>query len=153
MTGKWTPAAIVWAGLFSALHWWWAVGGRSGLGASTSAADAALETPWFAAYNLGVALASAALAVWLWRTRPERRADTIGARSRLNWALVTVAVLLVARGGVGVCLMLFDVLRGEGDHSSLLLVAIEPYFLLGGLILGFTWRTRHRWPAGAPLGT
>lgn len=141
--GRWTVGAIAWAALFSAVHWYWALGGRAGLGASTAAADAALETSWFAAYNVGVAAVTAALAAWLWWTRPGPQARTLGRRTALDWVLVAGAVLLAARGGLGLCLMLLDVVRGEGDYPSPLLVAVEPYFLLGGFILGFTWLTRR----------
>ncbi|GAA1611433.1 hypothetical protein GCM10009789_77190 [Kribbella sancticallisti] len=147
---RWTVAAIAWAALFSAVHWYWAFGGRAGLGASTAEADAALQTPLFAAYNLGVAATTAALAAGLWWTRPGRRERIAGRRILLDWVLVAGAILLAARGGLGVCLMILDVVRGEGDHPSLLLVVIEPYFLLGGLILGFTWLARRRPGLGAP---
>lgn len=48
----WALLAGAWSVIFAALHFYWALGGRAGLGAQTAAADAALQQGWFAAYNL-----------------------------------------------------------------------------------------------------
>lgn len=65
---SWAVAVSPWSLMFAAPHFYWASGGRSGLGAEARAADEALAQPWFFFYNLltGVlALATAVAAVVL----------------------------------------------------------------------------------------
>lgn len=64
---------VVWSLVFAALHVYWAVGGRAGLGPDAAEADAALARTPFFIYNLaaaGLALGGAAIAVVLARGRP-----------------------------------------------------------------------------------
>lgn len=104
-----------------------------GLGAETLAADEALGQSWFFAYNLltgMLALAGAVAAVilagqandwWLYRVlRPAA------------WA---AGIVLLLRGLVDILALGFQVIRGTMD-SPLILVVIEPWFLLGGMLFG-----------------
>ena len=104
-----------------------------GLGGEVPAADEAFAQPWFFAYNLltGVlAIAGAATAVILAR----RGRDRWHVRVVRSAAWVAGAVL-VLRGAVGVT-ALGTQLATETMDSPLMLVAIEPWFLVGGLLFG-----------------
>ena len=60
----WLILVTAWSLVFAAPHFYWALGGRAGLGLEVDAADAALQQGWFAAYNLaagGLAVLGAAL--------------------------------------------------------------------------------------------
>ncbi|MGQ0575064.1 MAG: DUF3995 domain-containing protein [Pseudonocardia sp.] len=131
----WSLLVVAWSVVFAAPHVYWAAGGRGGLGDSSAAADAALATPWFAAYNLVVtvlALAAALVASGLARGR-------FGPGARRWFALVAAAgaVALLARGALGVGLLLAGVPTGTASPGTApVLVAIEPWFLVGALAFG-----------------
>lgn len=123
----------MWALLFAAPHFYWAAGGRGGLGAQAAAADQALEQRWFFTYNLFVGLLSvggAVVAVTL--ARPHRKGSV---RCLLRAAAWAGCVVLALRGAVGVAALSLDVARGTLD-SPLLLVLMEPWFVLGGVAFG-----------------
>jgi hypothetical protein len=120
--------AVAWSALFAAVHVYRAIGGRAGLGNEADAADEALATGWFAAYNASVsvlAVLGAGIAVVLLR-RP-------AARRWARWPTAIGGCLLLARGGLGTLLLVDAVDGGIEDAPPLVLLAIEPAFLVGGL--------------------
>lgn len=124
-------AACAWSLAFAALHFYWAAGGRAGLGVEAPAADAALSQPWFFSYNVVVgvmALVGAAVAIMLVRPPPAG----IGVVRAAAWV---ACVTLSLRGAVGLVGLAVDIAGGE-TTSPALLVAIEPWFVLGGLLYG-----------------
>lgn len=124
-------ATCAWSLAFAALHLYWAAGGREGLGVEAPAADAALSQPSFFAYNVLVgvmAVVGAAVAVMLVRRPPAG----IGVVRAAAWA---ACVTLSLRGAVGLVGLAVD-FAGGGTTAPVLLVAIEPWFLLGGLLYG-----------------
>jgi len=145
----WSGVTCAWSLTFAAPHFYWALGGRSGLGVEALAADEALGQSWFFAYNLlsGVlAIAGAALAVMLLRVaaRRERTARVLRAAA---WA---ACVTLSLRGVVGITDLAFQFARGVMD-SPPILVAIEPWFVVGGMLFGvLAARTRNY--ANRPYG-
>ena len=131
----WCLLVAVWSLVFAAPHFYWAFGGRAGLGAQAAAADAALEQTWFAAYNLvaaslgviGAALAWALASGW-GRSRM---------RSWLTRAAAAAAVVLLLRGLLGLTLLAVSMLRGRSDPQVPgVLLAVEPWFVMGGLAYG-----------------
>lgn len=138
----WCLAAGGWSVVFAAPHFYWAVGGRAGLGSQAAVADAALEQPWFATYNVaagGLGVLGAVLALTLlqrWGTGRLRR-----------WGLAAAALasaLLVVRGllGLTVLVMGFD---GDVFNGSVpaILVAVEPWFVIGGVAFGLMVREQY----------
>lgn len=141
--GLWCLIAGGWSLVFSAPHFYWAVGGRGGLGAQAAAADAALEQPWFATYNLaagGLGLLGAVLALALWRAW----GGTFVRRWGRTAAAVAAAVLAL-RGVVGLTLLTMEleaaVLHGDTPPA---LLAIEPWFVVGGLAFGLLARSSRQ---------
>lgn len=138
----WCWAAGAWSVLFAAPHFYWAAGGRAGLGSQAAAADAALAQTWFAAYNLaagGLGVLGAVLAFTL--------SKRWGAGRWRRWLLAAAALaaaVLVLRGVVGLTLLVRDfegaVLNG---HVPPILLAIEPWFVLGGLTFGLMAREQY----------
>lgn len=130
-------AAALWSGVFAAPHLYWAFGGRAGLGSDTAAADRALSSVSFAVYNgataIAAVLATALALAWTTR-RPAGRGATV-----TMWVTGMAAVVLGARGGLGLTLLGVDGLRGE-PWPPPLLVAVEPWFVLGALV----WWRVHR---------
>jgi hypothetical protein len=131
----WCGLVTGWSLVFAVPHFYWASGGRAGLGAAAAAADAALAQTWFAAYN-GVAgclgLGGAVLALVLGSGRGGLRM-----RRWLICAAGAAAVVLLLRGFLGLTLLAVSVLRGTFDaQTPMILVAIEPWFVLGGLAYG-----------------
>lgn len=129
----WGGVACVWALLFAAPHFYWAAGGRWGLGAQAAAADQALQQRWFFTYNLLVGVLSvggAVLAVAL--ARPHREGPV---RRLLRAAAWVACGVLALRGAVGVAALSLDVATGALD-SPLVLVLMEPWFVLGGIAFG-----------------
>lgn len=129
-------AVCGWCLVFAAPHLYWAAGGRAGLGAEAAAADAALATPWFAAYNLTTAVlsvAGAVLGVGFARGLPDV------ARRAARAALGVASVLLLVRGLIGTVGLVVAV-AGPGLTSPPVLVAVEGWFLLGGLLFGALYR-------------
>jgi len=128
----WPLLAGTWSLLFAAPHVYWALGGRAGLGAQAAAADAALDQTWFAAYNLAAAVlgvAGAAVAYVL-------ATASLGGRVRrfLLLACAVASVALLLRGALGVTLLGVSALDDAPDEPTpAVLLAIEPYFVLGGL--------------------
>ena len=129
---RWCWAVATWSFIFAAPHFFWALGGRAGLGTQSAAADQALAQPWFASYNalagvLGVG--GALLALGLGSRR--------GPRSVRRWLLaaaVLAGLALLLRGVLGVTLLVLDVLGGGLDRQiPALLLAIEPWFVIGGV--------------------
>jgi len=131
-TGRWWALlAAAWSVIFAAPHLYWATGGRAGLGTQTAAANAALGRTWFVLYNLAVAaLALGGTLVALLIT-----VSRVGARARRRFGAAAGAagVVLLVRGAVGLALLAVGVLRGEGSATPLLLLAIEPWFVIGGI--------------------
>jgi hypothetical protein len=133
--------------VFAAPHFYWAVGGRAGLGAQTAAADAALGETWFAAYNviagcLGIAGALVAYVIATGSSNGRLRRFLLGA-----CAVASVALLL--RGGLGLTLLGISALDDAPDEPFPgILLAIEPSFVLGGLAFG-GMVLDHRRGAGA----
>lgn len=135
-----------WSLVFAAPHFYWAMGGRAGLGAQAAAADAALQQGWFAVYNLAAgclgilgAVVGAVLAT-MW-----------GGRRVHRWLLVAATipcVVLFLRGALGLTLLGASVLSGTFDEQApLVLLAIEPWFVLGGLAFGGMTLSQRKTPA------
>lgn len=126
------PAAAatgVWSLAFAVLHLYWAFGGRAGLGGAAAAADAALARPGFAIYNWTiVALSFVGVIVAV---------SAVRARAMpLAIPLTTLAsAILLVRGTFGMMLLLLDP-NADGEHP-LLLVVIEPSFVVGGIAFGW----------------
>lgn len=139
---------VVWSLVFAALHVYWAVGGRAGLGPDAAEADAALARTPFFIYNLaaaGLALGGAAIAVVLARGRPGWRV-----RRHLLLAATVAGTVLLVRGAVGLSLLGVSVLGGTFDpQTPAVLLTIEPWFLAGGLAFTGMVVTQRRLPHGA----
>lgn len=140
----WCGIVAAWSLVFAVVHVYWAAGGRAGLGAQAGAADTALGQAWFAGYNLltaTLAVLGALVAVALAR-------QWGGPRLR-RWLLATAVlgcIALSVRGVLGLTLMSADLLRGTYDRATpALLVAIEPWFVLGGIAYGvMAWQVSKR---------
>lgn len=131
----WCVLAGLWSLVFAAPHFYWALGGRAGLGDQAAAADAALQESWFAAYNLAagcLAVLGAVVATVLAMDRGSQRVR--------RWLLVAAAagsVMLLLRGAVGLTLLAVSELDGRPDEKTpAILIAIEPWFVLGALAYG-----------------
>lgn len=132
---RWGVLVAVWSLIFAAPHFFWALGGRAGLGPQAAEADAALQQSSFVVYNvaagflaiLGVAVAMTLAKGW-------------GGRRLRGWLLIAAtaaAVTLLLRGLLGVALLAVSLLRGTfDDETPVILLAIEPWFLLGGFAYG-----------------
>lgn len=139
-------ACTAWCLVFAAPHVYWAVGGRAGLGAEAAAADAALATWWFAAYNV-VATVLALVGAWL---APALAQGWPGPLRRWWHPVVTAAaVLLLVRGAIGLVGLALAA-AGEGIDSPVVLLAVEPWFVLGGLLFGALALASRR--PGRPIG-
>lgn len=104
-----------------------------GLGGEALAADEAFGQSWFFAYNLVtavLAVAGAAAAVVLATQDPDRWLCRL-----LRSAAWVAAAALLLRGAVGVLGLGLQLVRGTMD-SPPILVAIEPWFLVGGFLFG-----------------
>lgn len=115
-------AAFVWSTLFTLIHVYWAAGGTLGFEGKTM--GKALFIINLVAIALCIIAAFTALAlVQAWGRRFP------------SWLLLTSAwgacVVLGLRGCVGIIQSLLD-----SESLSLLLVIIEPFFLLGGIFYG-----------------
>jgi len=128
------PAVLVgiWSLIFAGPHFYWALGGRAGLGSQAAAADSALQQGWFAAYNLAagcLGVLGALVAVAL--------AKGWGGRRVRCWLLIAATAacpILLLRGMLGLTLLGVDLLTGMLDEQTpALLLAIEPWFVAGGL--------------------
>lgn len=60
----WSVLVGGWSLVFAAPHFYWALGGRAGLGAQAAAADAALQQSWFAIYNLAAGCLGSWVRLW-----------------------------------------------------------------------------------------
>lgn len=143
-----TAAAVgLWAAVFAALHWYWALGGRAGLGDAAVEADRALATGWFTGYNVGVATASTmlcALAI------PAARDYVVTRNGRALTSLALLsAVVLLGRGAVGVVLLAPDALDGTAWQQPWVLLLVEPYFVLGGILFALLRQALTYRPTGA----
>lgn len=124
-------AAAGWAVAFGALHVYWASGGRGGLGATAADADEAFSTTWFWAYNAVVAMLSLGGAVVAASTVVATSPRTARLLRAASWA---AAGVLVARGAVGILLLVLDLAAGGLDpRPPVVLLLIEPAFIVGGL--------------------
>ncbi|PFR11100.1 hypothetical protein COE50_17375 [Bacillus anthracis] len=115
-------ATFVWSTLFTLIHVYWAAGGTLGFEGKTM--GKALFIINLVAIALCIIAAFTALAlVQAWGRRFP------------SWLLLTSAwgacVVLGLRGCVGIIQSLLD-----SESLSLLLVIIEPFFLLGGILYG-----------------
>lgn len=142
----WCTLVGGWSLVFAAPHFYWALGGRAGLGAQAAAADVALQQSWFAIYNLaagGLGVLGAVVGVVV--------ATRWGGRRVHRWLLVaaTVAsVVLLLRGALGLTLLGAGVLSGTFDgQTPVVLLAIEPWFALGGLAFGGMALSQRKQPA------
>lgn len=144
----WTIAAVTWSLVFAAPHFYWAGGGRAGLGGQATAADAALQQGWFAAYNLVagcLGVAGAVVATVLASAKGGGR----GRRLLLLASTVASAVLLL-RGTLGVILLGIGALDGApAEPTPTVLLVIEPWFFLGGLVFAGMVLSQRRRPATA----
>lgn len=134
-----------WSLVFAAPHLYRAGGGRAGLGAQAAAADAALQQAWFAAYNLTAACLSVLGAALAWALAGSRG----GPRTRrwLTRAAVAAALVLLLRGLLGLTLFAVGVLQDTSDPPTpAVLLAIEPWFVLGGLLYGVMALTQRPAP-------
>ncbi len=147
----WYLAAGTWSLVFAAPHFYWALGGRAGLGSRATAADAALQQTWFAAYNLtagclGILGAVVALAL---------AKGWAGQRMR-RWLLIAAAiaaVILLARGILGLILLGVSSFGSTFDDlPPAILLAIEPWFVIGGLAYGGMALSQHRRPVSDRFG-
>lgn len=144
----WPVMVGIWSLIFAAPHFYWAVGGRAGLGAQADAADAALEQGWFAAYNLAagcLAVLGLALALALSGRGSSRRVR--------RWLLaftIAASVVLLLRGMLGLTLLAVSAMQGNFDRQTpAILLAVEPWFVLGGLAYaGLALHQRKRANAG-----
>jgi hypothetical protein len=143
---RWGYAAAAWALLFAALHFFWALGGSTGLTTSAGRELAENRPGWFVAGGLwgvgSLLVVAAGLGLALARARPSgwrRRAVIL--------AGAAVALLLVSRG-IGVAMLL---LGGALDgnvavdpaqrHWTLLLW--NPWFVVGGVAFGLATLAGH----------
>lgn len=136
----WARAVSAWSLIFAAPHFYWTMGGRRGLGAQAVVADEALSQGWFFAYNLltGVAAVAAAVGVEV-LSRAGRR----GAVRFLQLAASAGCVILTLRGVVGIAALGLELGEGGVDAPAIL-VAIEFWFLLGGVLFGMlALRAKH----------
>lgn len=128
----WGRATAIWSLLFAAPHFYWAVGGRAGLGTDTQAADQAFGQSWFFAYNLLVGLMAVAGAVVAIALAHSRRANASPWLRLVAWM---ACGLLCVRGAIGLVDLALQLAAGDMD-SPVVLVVIEPWFLLGGVLFG-----------------
>lgn len=123
---------LVWSVVFVVPHLYWALGGRAGLGTDRATADAAFDRPWFVAYNLlTVVLTVVGAGLCVAWTRPGRAAPRV---DRLRQLALVGAVVLLLRGGVGLVLLLVGSALGDEPWPTPVLVAVEPWFVVGGLL-------------------
>ncbi len=138
-----------WSLVFAAPHFYWALGGRAGLGAEAETADAALQQSWFAAYNLaagGLAVLGAALALVLARGWVGQRVKRL-----LLVLAATAGVILLLRGALGLTLLGVSLLDRSYEDTPMILLAIEPWFVLGGLVyVAMVLDQRAALPASGP---
>lgn len=112
------------------------MGGRAGLGSQAAAADRALGQSWFASYNVLAAVLAIAGAILAAALAIRRGTDAVSGRwaRRLSILVGLGGVVLLLRGVVGVTLLAVDALTGSrNEPSPPLLLAIEPWFVLGGI--------------------
>ncbi|MBA8823609.1 heme/copper-type cytochrome/quinol oxidase subunit 2 [Saccharopolyspora lacisalsi] len=140
----WCVAVGAWSLVFAVPHIYWAAGGRTGLGTRTTAADAAFDQLWFFVYNLViVVLAVCGVVVAL-----VLAGDWGGflLRRWLVFAATLAGVALLLRGGLGMIVIVADLASAALDNRTpLILLVIEPYFVLGALLfLGMAAHYRRR---------
>jgi hypothetical protein len=124
-------AAAAWCVIFGALHVYWALGGRAGLGTFAGRADEALSTPWFWTYNAVIAVLSFGGAILAAATAMD---TYLRGREFAQTVSRVAAGVLVLRGGLGTLLLLVDVVtEGLDTAPPLALLAVEPAFVVGGL--------------------
>ncbi|MBA3620706.1 MAG: DUF3995 domain-containing protein [Euzebyales bacterium] len=141
-----STAACLWSLVFAVPHFYWAAGGRGGLGAQAAAADEALGQSWFFAYNLVVgvlAVAGAATALVL-----GGRVGVVRMWRPVRGVAWSASVVLFVRGAVGMVDLGLQFAGGVLD-SPPMLVAIEPWFLLGGYLFASLARRAGRERSGA----
>jgi hypothetical protein len=134
-----TAAAVgLWAAVFAALHWYWALGGRAGLGDAAVEADRALATSWFAGYNVVVATASTLLCALV---IPAVQGHVVACHTRgLARLALFGAVVLLGRGAVGLVALIPALLDGTAWQQPWLLLVVEPYFVVGGIVFALLRR-------------
>lgn len=148
-------AAIVWCGLFAAVHVFWALGGSVGLASSAGARIAASRPLAFVLLGLwGVAAAlllGAVLIAWCTRDVRWRRLGGV--------AIGVVGAALLARGVLVEVLLLADVggVRQSvgADETRWSLLLWNPWFVLGGALWLAVARqlARQPPPAAGPQAT
>ena len=131
----WAVLVGIWSLIFAAPHFYWALGGRAGLGTQAAAADAALQQGWFATYNLAagcLGILGALVALVL--------AKRWGSQRVRRWLLIAATAacaVLLLRGMLGLTLLGVELLKGTFDEQTpAVILAIEPWFVVGGLAYG-----------------
>lgn len=121
---------LIWGAVFGALHVYWALGGRAGLGETSAEAEAAFQQSWFAAYNgVVIALTAAGVALAIAVATGHFRA-----RRSVAVLLLVAGSALLLRGVVGWVSLVATVATRGTWGSPFLLVAVEAWFLAGGLV-------------------
>jgi len=110
-------------------------GWPGGSGNQAAAADVALQQGWFAAYNLAAGcpgILGALVALGLAKRWGSRRA-----RRWLLGAATAACSVLLLRGLLGLTLLGVGLLTGTFDQQTpAVLLAIEPWFVVGGIAYG-----------------
>ncbi len=142
----WCVAVGVWSLVFAVPHGYWAAGGRAWLGTRTTAADAAFDQLWFFVYNL-VLIVLAVCGVVVALVLAGGRGGFL-LRRWLVFAATLAGIALLLRGGLGVIMLVADLASAALDNRTPpVLLIIEPYFVLGGLLsLGMATHYRRRPP-------
>ncbi|CAA9406836.1 MAG: hypothetical protein AVDCRST_MAG75-2493 [uncultured Propionibacteriaceae bacterium] len=139
----WCLLVAGWSLVFAAPHFYWASGGRAGLGTQAAAADAALQQTWFAAYNLAAGFLGLIGALLAWALTSSWGGPRM--RRWLTRAAVAAAVVLLLRGLLGLTLLAVSMLQDRFDpQTPAILLAIEPWFVLGGLVYWVMALTQRR---------
>ncbi|MFC0561954.1 DUF3995 domain-containing protein [Halalkalibacter alkalisediminis] len=116
-------AAFIWSIVFGLIHVYWAVGGTAGFeGKSMSEVLFIINLVAIVLCLVAAILALALVQSW--------------GRRIPSWILLTAAWIACAvlglRGGVGITQSMLQL-----DQIPLLLIIVEPFFLLGGILYGF----------------
>ncbi|MFJ1544212.1 DUF3995 domain-containing protein [Streptomyces sp. NPDC088246] len=137
----WGYVACLWALIFAASHFYWAVGGDVGLSVSAGRQLANARPLWFVLLGLwgvGTLCLVGALLAWLLaQSHPQGAARRI-----LTWLGWGVSFILLTRGITIEFLLLTDVTQLDSSVSAgqrfWTLVLWNPWFIAGGLAFGMS---------------